>query len=258
MLLHPVSFAQEKNNTAQQLSNTSTHNINTNSFTKPDFFSSGFIDIINNGQVNAAARLIRLYIGEPGKLAVPVSVYSGVSANSFQSPFTQESGREVLNALINPMSGLVNISMEDIILLKKSSLSVTRCGFLYHTGLRVLTGYKKAGQFDPFSTPFHFLNGFAASGLYFQTGAWERNHPKETGLTWLVFRYLLSKTNIAVVNDPGQSGNEVRFYSGLSVGWGISITNLLGIKVVYYRYLKAIVPDALSAIYQFSFNYSLH
>jgi len=32
---------------------------------KSEIFSSGFIDVINNGQVNASARLIKLYIGEP-------------------------------------------------------------------------------------------------------------------------------------------------------------------------------------------------
>ena len=52
---------------------------------KPEIFTSGFIDIINNGQVNASARFIRLFIGEPGKLSIPLSFYSGVSANNFQN-----------------------------------------------------------------------------------------------------------------------------------------------------------------------------
>jgi len=30
---------------------------------KPEILTSGFIDIINNGQVNASARFIRLFIG---------------------------------------------------------------------------------------------------------------------------------------------------------------------------------------------------
>ncbi|MBK9382809.1 MAG: hypothetical protein IPN39_16015 [Chitinophagaceae bacterium] len=52
---------------------------------KPEIFTSGFIDIVNNGQVNASARFIRLFIGEPGRFAVPLSFYSGVSNNSFQN-----------------------------------------------------------------------------------------------------------------------------------------------------------------------------
>src|SRR5436190_16147424 len=52
---------------------------------KPEIFTNGFIDIINNGQINASARFIRLYIGEPGRFAIPLSLYSGVSANNFQN-----------------------------------------------------------------------------------------------------------------------------------------------------------------------------
>ena len=36
---------------------------------KPEIFTSGFIDIINNGEVNASARFIRLLIDEPGKFS---------------------------------------------------------------------------------------------------------------------------------------------------------------------------------------------
>ena len=52
---------------------------------KPEIFTSGFIDILNSGQVNASTRFIRLFIGEPGKFAIPLSLYSGVSSNNFQN-----------------------------------------------------------------------------------------------------------------------------------------------------------------------------
>ena len=52
---------------------------------KPEILTSGFFDIVNNGQVNASARFIRLFIGEPGKFALPLSIYSGVSSNNFQT-----------------------------------------------------------------------------------------------------------------------------------------------------------------------------
>ena len=52
---------------------------------KPEIFTSGFIDVMNNGQVNASARFIRLFIGEPGKFALPISFYGGVSNNNFQN-----------------------------------------------------------------------------------------------------------------------------------------------------------------------------
>src|SRR5690349_4864950 len=52
---------------------------------KIDILSSGFIDIMNNGQLNASARFIRIFIGEPGKFALPLCIYSGVSSNYFQN-----------------------------------------------------------------------------------------------------------------------------------------------------------------------------
>lgn len=52
---------------------------------KTEIFTSGFIDIMNSGQVNASARFIRLFIGEPDKFAIPLSIYGGISNNNFQS-----------------------------------------------------------------------------------------------------------------------------------------------------------------------------
>ena len=43
---------------------------------KPEIFTSGFIDIINNGQVNASARFIRLFIGELGKFYIKALKFS--------------------------------------------------------------------------------------------------------------------------------------------------------------------------------------
>src|SRR6476660_7559427 len=84
----------------------------TNKSYKPEILSSGFIDVINNGQLNASARFIRLYIGEPGRIAIPLSFYSGVSANNFsssQSAAGLKSNDHLVNNFINPLSGLVNV-----------------------------------------------------------------------------------------------------------------------------------------------------
>ena len=34
---------------------------------KPEILTSGFIDVVNNGQVNASARFIRLFIGSKAR-----------------------------------------------------------------------------------------------------------------------------------------------------------------------------------------------
>ena len=119
-------------------------NLYTNS--KPEIFSSGFIDVINNGQVNASARLIKLYIGEPGRFQIPLSFYGGVSSNNFQNQNTGgqllKSNDHLVNQYINPFSGLVNVSVEGIAFRKRDSLKITKFGYIYQIGERVLNGIR--------------------------------------------------------------------------------------------------------------------
>ena len=82
---------------------------------KPELFSSGFIDFIHSGQINASARLVKLYIGEEGKFVVPISFYGGVSNNNFQqqTPTFSKSNDHLVTQYLNPLSGLINVSVDD-------------------------------------------------------------------------------------------------------------------------------------------------
>jgi hypothetical protein len=228
---------------------------------KPEIFTSGFIDIINSGQVNASARFIRLYIGEPGKFSVPLSLYSGVSSNSFQNTQASASPRSndaLVTNFINPLSGLANISIDGVIFFKKKSQKVTKAGILYHTGERVLTGIRTGVITDPATgKPINFLNSFSALGLYFQTGAWERSNAKNVGVFWFASRYIGCYTNPNQLKEilPGIKTNGL--YHGYSLAWGVEINNLVNIKVVYYKYIKKPEINYYLPIYQFSFNYSI-
>lgn len=162
---------------------------------KPEIFTSGFIDIINNGQVNASARLIKLFIGEPGKFSVPISFYGGVSNNTFQNQNGVSNGQliksndHLVNQYINPMSGLINISIEGIAFKKKDEYKITRFGFIYQIGERVLNGVRIGQINNPLTgKQTNFLNSFATTGLYFQTGAWEKTNTKNLGIFWLIAR----------------------------------------------------------------------
>ena len=228
---------------------------------KPEILTSGFIDIVNNGQVNASARFIRLYIGEPGKFAIPLSIYSGVSSNSFQGQqitVFNRSNEQLVTNFINPLSGLVNLSIDGVIFFKPGSQKYTRAGILYHFGERILTGQKVGPLTDPSAgKPVNFLNSFGATGFYFQTGAWERNNAKNIGIFWLVLRYIRCYTNPSQLKEflplIVTNGN----YYGYSIGWGVEINSLINIKVLYYKYTKQPEIDYSLPIYQFSFNYSM-
>ncbi|MGH2552600.1 MAG: hypothetical protein ACRDEB_02720, partial [Chitinophagaceae bacterium] len=227
---------------------------------KPEIFTSGFIDIINNGQVNASARFIRLYIGEPGKFAVPVSLYSGVSSNNFQNTqsYTQRSNDALVTNFINPLSGLANISIDGIVFFNKKSTKVTKAGFLYHGGERILTGIRTGPVTDPATgKPVNFLNSFGALGLYFQTGAWDRNNSKNVGISWFAFRYIGCYTNPTQLKEFLPNVETNGLYHGWSLAWGVEINNFVNIKVVYYKYVKKPEINYYLPIYQFSFNYTL-
>ncbi len=230
---------------------------------KPEIFTSGFIDIINNGQVNASARLIRLYIGEPGKFAVPLSIYGGVSNNSFQNTTTtsiglvQKTNDHLVNQFINPLSGLANVSVDGVVFLKKTQ-KVTKTGILYHFGDRVLTGYKQGPITDPQTgRPVNFLNSFISSGIYFQTGAWERNNSKNVGIFWMAGRMHLSYTNQKQLRSFLPEINTNGIYTGYSLAFGVEINGLVNLKAIYYKYMKQPEIQYTLPIYQFSFNYSV-
>jgi hypothetical protein len=227
---------------------------------KPEILTSGFIDIINNGQINASARFIRLFIGEPGGFSIPLSIYSGVSSNNFQNQQTSSGLRtneQLVNSYINPLSGLANLSFDGIIFFNKK-LKLTRAGYLYHTGIRVLTGYKSE-LVNSFTAvhPINFFNSFYTGGLYFQTGAWERNNAKNIGLFWITGRYIFCKSAVRKIHEILPDILTNAFYHGWSLAWGIEINGLLNIKVIYYQYVKKPEIEYSLPIYQFSFNYTL-
>jgi hypothetical protein len=228
---------------------------------KPEVLSSGFIDIVNNGQVNASARFIRLFIGEPGKVAIPLSIYSGVSSNNFQNPQVQggiRSNEQLVANFINPLSGLINISVDGILFFKRKKQNFTRAGWSYHIGSRVLTGYE-AGFLGSASLgrPLNFFNGYGTSGIYVQTGAWERNNARNMGVFWINGRYIVCKSGINMLKKIVPDLQSDGFYHGWSLAWGIEINNLVNIKVIYYKYIKRPEIDYTFPVYQLSFNYSM-
>lgn len=228
---------------------------------KPEIFTSGFIDIVNNGQVNASARFIRLYVGEPGKFAIPVSFYGGVSNNTFQNnaPGTvfSKSNTHLVNQYINPLSGLINISIEGVQFFNRKE-KLTKSGLLYQIGERVLSGIRAGEISNPLTgKPVNFLNSFAATGFYFQTGAWERTNAKNVGVFWLALRYHACKSNVKQVKEFLPAIETNAFYHGWSVGFGIEINKLVNIKAIYYKYSKAPEIEYGMPIYQFSFQYSM-
>ncbi|HEX6333666.1 MAG TPA: hypothetical protein VFZ78_05540, partial [Flavisolibacter sp.] len=226
---------------------------------KPEVQTNGFMDVLNNGQVNASARFLRIMVGEPGMFYVPLSIYSGVSANNFQNTTAaaQRNNDHLVNNFINPLSGLVNISLEGILFRKGRSKRTTRAGFCYQIGERLLTGVRSIPANSPPGRPVNFLNAFGAAGLYFQTGAWESGTQYNIGIFWFSVRAIACYTAPSQLRQFISHDNPNGFYSGYSVGSGIDINRLVNLKLLLYNYDKAPEIDFALPIYLFSFNYSL-
>ncbi|GAA4318074.1 hypothetical protein [Flaviaesturariibacter amylovorans] len=228
---------------------------------RAEIFSSGFIDVVNNGQVNASSRFIRLNIGEQGRFVLPLSIYGGVSNNQFQNPQLGgqllRSNDHLINQYINPSSGLVNICVEGIAFPKRADSQTTRFGFPYAIGERLLNGTRIGPVSNPATgRPVNFLNAYVTSGVYFQTGAWERTNSNNVGIFWASLRYHLTRSNPRQIREFLPDIQTNGFYHGYSIGFGIEINNLLNVKCIYYKYAKQPEIDYGLPIYQFSINYS--
>jgi hypothetical protein len=227
---------------------------------KPEILTSGFIDVTSTGQVNASARLIRLFIGEPGGKGIPLSVYSGVSSNNFQN---QQFGgirtnEQLGNNLINPLGGLMNMSMEGLFLINKKNYRITASGFIYQFGIRLLSGYRAGPLTDPATgRPVNFLNSLGAGGIYFQTGAWEKNNSRNMGLFWVTGRYIICRSGKDALRTVFPNLLNGGLFQAWSAGWGIEINNFVNIKMLYYKYMSKPIKELADSIYQFSFSYAL-
>ena len=247
---------------AQQNIKSNVVETNNNKTNKPEIFSSGFIDVINNGQVNASARIVKLYVGEPGKIQIPLSFYGGVSSNNFQNQNSggqlTKSNDHLVNQYINPFSGLINVSVEGIAFRSRDSARLTKVGGIYQLGERVLTGIRIGDIRNPLTgKPTNFLNTFATTGIYFQTGAWERTNAKNVGVFWFVLRYHYCKTNPKQIREFLPNIKTNGLYHGYSTGFGVQINNVVDIRAIYYKYNKAPEIDYGLPIYQFTFNYTI-
>lgn len=224
---------------------------------KPELFSSGFIDVMNSGQVNASARIIRLYIGEPGKFSIPVSFYGGVSNNTFQTVSPARSNAQLVDQYLNPVSGLINISIDNTLYFRKTE-KLTKTAFIFQLGERLLNGIRTGPVSDPLTgRSVNFLNSFATTGLLFQTGAWGKTDSKNVGIFWFAMRYHFCRSSPKSIREflPDAVTNGI--YTGYSIGFGIEISKLVDIKAIYYKYIKAPEIDYGLPIYQFSFTYAM-
>ena len=220
---------------------------------KPELFNSGFIDFQNSGQMNASARVFKIYIGEPKKFMLPVSVYSGVSGNNYNTGnnINSRGSEQMILGLINPMSGMFNLSTDNTFRFKRKAKSLTGFSFVYQLGEKMISGQQAITL-----KSFNFFSTYANTGLLFQTGAWEKDKEKNMGVFWLLLRYHAVQTSNTFEKLSGYPPDN-KLFKGYSIGMGIEINNVLNIKSYYYRYINPGADIFDIPIFQLTFNYSM-
>jgi hypothetical protein len=225
---------------------------------KLQLFSAGFIDFMNSGQTTTGTKFLRVLVGEPERFSVPLSLYCAVTNNTVQNAATQQlkTNEHLVTMYINPMSGLLNVALEDV-LFRPRSVAKTKLGLSYQFGERLLNGVRIDTTTKPVSYgTINFLNTYFASGLYFQTQAWERDKASKVGVFWLSTRMHVTRTGIKQLQNfiPQLQSNGV--YTGYSIGFGVSIGKSIDVRAIHYNYIKRPEIQYLNSIYQFSLNYN--
>jgi hypothetical protein len=215
---------------------------------RPELLTAGCLDFLQTGQVNASARVFRLYVGEPGGFRLPVSVYTGVSANHFSNGIINEDNKA--HTLINPGAGVFNIQTNgsEKITAKET---VTSLRVNYQLGIRWVNLYSLA--VDKQLTFFNLITG---AGLTFITGVWETDSESSPGIFWLNARALYAYSPVSTLKMffPMPVAHHLL---GCSGGMGIELSQALNIKVFYFHFLNnRQIETFRRSFLQLSFNYS--
>ncbi|MBC7848136.1 MAG: hypothetical protein H7Y31_00300 [Chitinophagaceae bacterium] len=216
---------------------------------RPELLTNGFIDVLNYGQMNASARLFKLYLGNPTSFMIPVSIYSGVSANNFTGP--QRSNEPLILNILNPLSGIFNLSFDALNYNNPRNVKLTKIGIQYQAGVRLLS-FTNLQSLQTIS----FMNSFANVGMVVKTGAWEKNRVQNLGTSWLSARLIITAVNNYLREYLGNVYSKSHLW-GISIGFGVEISRVVGIKGYYYRYVDINIPAFKIPVYQFTFNYSM-
>lgn len=214
---------------------------------RPGILTGGSLDFVQTGQVNASTRVFRLYVGEPGKFWLPVSLYTGVSANHLSSRSIDDNNT---HTLINPGTGTLNFHIDGTEKITGKDI-LTSLQASYQLGIRWVTLYSQ-----PYNKHVTFFNLITGAGLTFITGVWEADGESHPGIFWVNARGLYAYSPLSTLKMffPAPMAHHLL---GCSGGMGIELSQVLNIKVFYFHFLNNRQLEAFRRSFlQLSFNYS--
>lgn len=189
----------------------------------PEWLSQGLFDVVASGQIQTAASIVKIHIGEPGVFHIPLYLMTGTTS----SPLGTDSGNEAtVWDLISQTGGLLAVAANGSRLLTSSTSGITNLKVGFSASGKLISGQNQmTGDRD------FFGGGYLDAGLIFQTGAWEGDGGyEEGGVFWMQARYsygLASQTTLDELFGPTVAERP----HGVRLDGGIYIKDRVNIKV---------------------------
>lgn len=215
----------------------------------PQLFTSGFINYVSGGNIQASANLLRLNIGNQNKFYIPFYIYAGITGNGLADV---DKKTTTINTLLNPVSGTLNLSLNGLQLIGMRT-GYTNWKLAYQLGARMSAANDALSSKD-----FTFYNTFANLGLFVQTQAWKNNAPDKIGMFFLQAKGIgmyTQKANLQRIFGDTKLDNH--YLVGFAVDAGIEIDKMLAMKFGVYKYTNRHINSVLNnPVVSFGMNYS--
>lgn len=217
-----------------------TKNITKKAVPTIESFNSGSLEVFGNGTTKAGVKLLKVRIGEPAlfglnRFSIPLYIF--VSAKD-ESLTNRENEIKLKNKssffdLIDPLGGMINLSISDKIDIIKSKFELTTVSISYQACLKMITlDNVENEEKDRFFSPYF------SAGLLFATGAWKENFEEITNMGRFFAHARISISSLSqeqLLSYFENSLNKTNFMISLEAGLFISDT--VNLKVNYQKCL---------------------
>ena len=183
--------------------------------------NAGLLDIGVRGELQSTAQILKIRIGEPKGFNIPFYLLTGTASGDLGDA---ETNKSTLFQLLDPVGGVVSANLVGTSNLWHSKSGITQFRLAYTGSGRVVTG-----RHGVTGDSRGAANLYLATGIFFQTGAWEGDDGYDGGgVFWSEVDYaasFISADDLRAFfgNDAGTSPSGVRATLGLKIKGKVNV-----------------------------------
>lgn len=221
-----------------------------------ELFSRALVDYGFEGQIQTTTQALKINIGEPTKLYLPIYLLVGATSGDFGS---DQLNKSTILGLINPTGGLLNLSTNLYKTLVQSESKISSIKLSLLGGAKLLTGRSTTTNNSKANIGF-----FADGGITLQTGAWTADPEgdgtseyKDGGIAWLQLKYSYMNLSKDDLKDLfGQMVTDTPH--GPRIEFGIYIKDRVNIKLSYFKTaVNTNIPTLNDSQFRLAFDYNV-